>query len=107
MTTTPASEGWYMPAEWQPHEATWLAWPHERSDWPGKFSPIRWVYTEIVRVLARHERVNLIVRGPKMREAAAARLAKAAVDVANVRFWELHTDRSWLRDSGPIFVVNA
>ncbi len=50
-----------MPAEWEPHAATWLAWPHHRGDWPGKFEPIPWVYAEIIRNLARHERVELIV----------------------------------------------
>jgi len=95
-----------MPAEWSPHAGTWLAWPHQRSDWPGKFSPTRWVYTEIIRAITRHERVNLIVGGKKMREAAAAKLAFASVDMDQVTFWELPTDRSWVRDSGPIFAVN-
>lgn len=96
-----------MPAEWEPHAATWLAWPHKRTDWPGRFGPIRWVYVEIIRALTRHEPVNLVVRGPKMREAAASRLALAGIDPKMVRFHELPTDRSWLRDSGPIFVVNG
>src|SRR6478609_2719813 len=50
-----------MPAEWAPHAATWIAWPHNESDWPGKFAPIRWVYGEFVRLLARHERVRILV----------------------------------------------
>jgi len=58
---TPASRGYRMPAEWEPHEATWIAWPHNRSDWPGKFAPIPWTYAEIVRNLARVERVNILV----------------------------------------------
>ena len=70
-----------MPAEWEPHAATWLAWPHQRSDWPGKFRPIPWVYTEIIRALTRHERVNLIVRGPKMRERARRMLAAAGAEL--------------------------
>ena len=56
-----AARGLRMPAEWEPHDATWLAWPHHRDDWPGKFEPIPWVYAEIIRHLARHERVELIV----------------------------------------------
>jgi agmatine deiminase len=95
-----------MPAEWEAHAGTWLAWPHHRSDWPGKFGPIRWVYAEIIRALARHEPVNLVVQGPKSRPAAEAKLAKAEVNLANVRFWDCRTDRSWVRDSGPIFVVD-
>jgi agmatine deiminase len=95
-----------MPAEWEPHAATWLAWPHKRSDWPGKFSPIRWVYAEIVRILSRHEPVNLIVRGPKMRGQAERMLRSAGADHSQVTFWKHPTDRSWVRDSGPVFVVN-
>jgi agmatine deiminase len=60
MPQTPAALGYRMPAEWEPHESTWLAWPHFRDDWPGKFEPIPWVYAEIVRHLSRHERVELI-----------------------------------------------
>jgi len=58
---SPSALGYRMPAEWEPHESTWLAWPHFRDDWPGKFEPIQWVYAEIIRNLARHERVDLVV----------------------------------------------
>ena len=104
---TPAALGYRMPAEWEPHAATWLAWPHQRSDWPGKFAPIPWVYAEIVRALTRHETVNLIVRGPRMRDRVMGILDRVGVEPGRVGFWELPTDRGWLRDSGPIFVVNA
>ena len=60
-----------MPAEWEPHEATWLAWPHNHDDWPGKFEPIPWVYAEIIRNLSKHERVELIVN-----DAAAEKRAR-------------------------------
>ena len=73
-TETPASLGYRMPAEWEPHEATWIAWPHNRDDWPGKFAPIPWVYAEIVRHLSRVERVNILVQGRKMRRGVAERL---------------------------------
>ena len=63
MTETPAALGYRMPAEWEPHEATWIAWPHNRDDWPGKFGPIPWVYVEIVRHLSRVERVEILVEG--------------------------------------------
>ena len=58
---TPASQGFAMPAEWERHQATWLAWPHNVRDWPGKFAPIPWVFAEIVRVVARGETVRLLV----------------------------------------------
>jgi agmatine deiminase len=93
-----------MPAEWEPHEATWLAWPHYHRDWPGKFEPVPWVYAEIIRNMARHERVELIVN-----DAAAERQARKLVDRANaisenVRVHRWPTNRVWLRDSGCIFV---
>jgi agmatine deiminase len=92
-----------MPAEWAPHAATWLAWPHYHGDWAGKFEPIPWVYTEIIRNLARHERVELIVNS-----AAAERQVRKLLDQAdalakNVRFHQWPTNRVWLRDSGCIF----
>jgi agmatine deiminase len=95
-----------MPAEWEPHEATWIAWPHNREDWPGKFGPIPWVYAEIVRHLSRFELVNILVSGRKMRERVAERLTAAGVDLERVRLIKAATDRVWLRDSGPTFVVN-
>lgn len=101
----PAQLGFRMPAEWEPHAATWIAWPHNREDWPGKFSPIPWVYTEIVRLLARSEPVHVVVRDRQMKRRAADRLDAAGVDMGQVRFFKAATDRVWLRDSGPTFVV--
>src|SRR4051794_7591664 len=99
----PAAHGWRMPAEWEPHEATWLAWPHNRSDWPGKFPPIPWVYAEIVRHLATQEKVHLIVNDEVAEAAVRKVLTKVGVDLAQVRFFHLPTDRVWTRDYGPIF----
>ena len=78
-----------MPAEWEPHEATWLAWPHERSDWPGKFAPIPWVYGDIVRRLARVERVRILVQDAALEKSARRVLAKCAVDMSAVEFYPL------------------
>lgn len=103
---SPAANGFRMPAEWEPHAATWLAWPHRESDWPGKIGIIPWVYGEIIRTLTRHEVVNLLVPDSKTLEVARCQLQQANVDLAKVMFWEIPTDRSWVRDSGPIFVVN-
>lgn len=96
-----------MPAEWEPHASTWLAWPRRASDWPGKLELIPWVYAEIVRALTRHEAVNLIVTDGPAASAATDILSRANADMGRVKLWELPTDRSWLRDSGPIFVTNA
>jgi len=109
LTTARASEttaagGYRMPAEWEPHQATWLAWPHYRGDWPGKFEPIPWVYTEIIANLARHERVELIVNDAASERQARKLLGRSNAPVRNVRFHRWPTNRSWLRDSGCIFL---
>jgi agmatine deiminase len=95
-----------MPAEWEPHEATWLAWPHEKSDWPGKFAPIPWLYGEIVRHLSRVERVRILVQDRGAEEAARRILKKCHADLAAVEFFHHPTNRSWTRDYGPLFVKN-
>jgi len=100
----PGAAGYRMPAEWEPHKSTWLAWPHFRDDWPGKFEPIQWVYAEIIRNLARHERVDLIVNGAESERRARAVLEKADALSDNVRFHLWRTDRVWTRDSGCIFL---
>lgn len=104
---TPSLRGFRMPAEWEPHASTWLAWPHRDSDWPGKIELIPWVYSEIVRALTRHETVNLIVPDAARAATSTDVLARAGADIGRVKLWELPTDRSWLRDSGPIFVKDT
>jgi agmatine deiminase len=104
-TDLPAVLGYRMPAEWEPHAATWLAWPHNKNDWPGRFEPIPWVSAEIIRSLGKHERVELIVN-----DAAAARQARKILQRAdawseNIRLHRWPTDRIWLRDSGCIFLT--
>ena len=90
-----------MPAEWETHAATWLAWPVHEPDWPGKFAPIPWVYAEIVRALAMHERVDVLCHDAHIREQARERLTAHAVNLDNVRLHVGRTDRVWVRDSGP------
>lgn len=101
---TPAAVGYRMPAEWEPHEVTWLAWPHERTDWPGKFAPIPWVYADIVRHLARVERVRILVQDRAEERAARGILQKSGADLAAVEFFVAPTNRGWTRDFGAIFV---
>ncbi len=93
-----------MPAEWEPHEATWLAWPHEQSDWPGKFEPIPWVYGAIVRRLTRFEKVRILVSDAAEEQGARCVLTKCGADLEAVEFFHFATDRSWTRDYGPLFV---
>ncbi len=103
-TLTPRSSGYRMPAEWEPHAATWLAWPHNRSDWPGKFDAIPWVFADIIRHLARAEDVNLIVASAREKKTAQEVLRCSHVDLKRVKFHLWPTNRIWTRDSGPIFV---
>ncbi len=99
--------GFRLPAEWEPHEATWLAWPHQRSDWPGKFDPVPWVYCDIVAKLARVERVRILITDEPAERRARAMLAKAGADLSAVEFIHCKTNRSWTRDYLPMFVTNA
>lgn len=96
-----------MPAEWEPHEATWIAWPHNREDWPGRFAPIPWVYGEIVRKLSRVEKVRILVEGRGLAEQAARVLRKVGAQMDAVEFFVCPTNRVWTRDFGPIFVKNT
>ncbi|GAB6059806.1 agmatine deiminase family protein [Desulfonatronum parangueonense] len=93
-----------LPAEWEPHEATWLAWPHNARDWPGKFAPIRWVYAEIVRHLAESEPVRILVRSQRQEQEIRGLLARAHADLDRFSFFHIPTNRVWTRDYCPAFV---
>jgi agmatine deiminase len=103
----PPTTGYRMPAEWEPHEATWLAWPHNEDDWPGRFASIPWVYGEIVRKLAEVERVRILVGDEDLEASARAVLRACGANLAAVDFYRQPTDRVWARDFGPLFVKNA
>ncbi len=103
---TPKQLNFRMPAEWEPHQATWLAWPHEPADWPGKFEPIPWLYGEIVRILSKVEQVNIMVVGQGHEHEVRKMLAKCHVNMDAVRLFRYKTNRSWTRDFCPIFVKN-
>jgi len=93
-----------MPAEWEKQAAIWLAWPHNKEDWPDKFEPIPWVYAEIIRHIARTQLVRLVVQNDKEKKRATDVLERAGVNLKKVEWYVIPTDRIWLRDSGPIFV---
>ena len=93
-----------MPAEWEPHRATWISWPHHEPDWPGKLGPIPWVYAEIARVLAGHEAVEILCHSDEVRAAAQQALTAHRVNADRVRLHVVPTDRVWLRDSAPTAV---
>jgi len=104
---TPRALGFRMPAEWEPHEATWIAWPHNRDDWPGRFAPVPWIYAEIVRKLARVERVRILVQSADTEQSARRILKKSGADLVCGLLLDYNTDRVWTRDYGPIFVRDA
>src|SRR6266478_1392935 len=101
---SPSGSGFRMPAEWESHEATWIAWPHNRTDWPGKFTTIPWVYGEIVRKLAPGEIVRIIVDSDAHQARARSVLSRVGADLARVEFFRFPTNRGWTRDFGPMFV---
>lgn len=93
-----------FPAEWEPHEATWLAWPHNAEDWPGKFEPIEWVFVEIIRAISPGERVELVCNSSADAERARERIALSHIPPERVRLHVFPTDRGWMRDAAPTFV---
>ena len=101
---TPAALGFRLPAEWEPHEATWIGWPHNRSDWPGKLAPIHWVYGEIARKLAPGELLRILVNSITQEERARRLLTRVGVDLSRVVLYRFPTNRGWTRDFGPVFV---
>jgi agmatine deiminase len=107
MKPLPANLGFRMPAEWEPHEATWIAWPHQRADWPGKFEAIGWAYAEIVRHLHHCEKVFILVNDGKSENRAKKLLRQVDLSWDQIFFFRIPTDRVWTRDYGPLFVRNG
>jgi hypothetical protein len=95
-----------MPAEWAPHRATWIAWPHHEPDWPGKLGSIPWVYAEIVRVLANHEQIEVLCHDAAVLADAQAAIDAHAVRADRVGLHLVPTDRVWLRDSAPTAAID-
>jgi agmatine deiminase len=93
-----------MPAEWEPHEATWIGWPHNPTDWPGKLEPIQWVYGEIVRKISAGEIVRILVNSAAQEKHVQRILKLVGVAMARVQFFRMATNRGWTRDFGPIFL---
>jgi agmatine deiminase len=95
-----------MPAEWEPHRATWISWPHHEPDWPGKLAPIPWVYAEIARVIAGHEALEILCHSDEVLASARAAIEAHGVPRDRIRFHVVPTDRVWLRDSAPTGVLD-
>ncbi len=104
LDATPSALGYRMPAEWEPHEATWLGWPHNPDDWPDKLDTIRWVYGEMTRKITPGEIIRMLVNNRSEEERARVCLSRAGADPTRIEFIHHPTNRGWMRDSGPIFV---
>lgn len=102
---TPRQLGYRFPAEWEPQRATWLSWPHKEESWPGRFEPIPGVFTEIVKILASFQHVNINVIDRTMHDDVMKRLTEAGVDPERFTLYPIPTDDAWCRDHGPAFVV--
>ncbi|MFH0794193.1 MAG: agmatine deiminase family protein, partial [bacterium] len=95
-----------MPAEWEPHEVTWIAWPHKEESWPGNFAPIPAIWAQMAKHLSKGEKVHILVRDAAM-EADARRVLRAhGAASPNIQFHHVPTNDSWMRDAGPIFLKN-
>ena len=105
--SSPAALSYRAPAEWERHEATWLVSPQNHRDWPGKFSPIPWIYAEIVRHLVPGEHVRILISTAALEQKARRILSRAGVDLSRVEFFHLPTNRGWIRDSGPIILKRS
>ncbi len=101
---TEAASNYRMPAEWEQHDATWISWPANLTDWPGKIAPVSWVFGEMARKISRGEKVHIIVNSASHESKARRVLQKAGVDLAKIRFFRFPSNRGWTRDSGPMFV---
>lgn len=103
---TPKSLGYYFPAEFSRHAATWLSWPHKEASWPGKIETIFPVYAQFIKLVSEGEKVNINVMDERMKEKALLYLQQAGADLKNIQFFFHPTNDAWCRDHGPAFLVN-
>ncbi|HEX2230441.1 MAG TPA: agmatine deiminase family protein [Candidatus Binatia bacterium] len=104
---TPRSKGYAMPAEWAPHDATWLAWPHNRETWPTQLGRVQDIWLNMIVELARSEQVNLLVNDATMESEVAARLQAAGAMMPAISFLRIPTVDVWARDYGPTFITRS
>ncbi|HYM92629.1 MAG TPA: agmatine deiminase family protein [Chitinophagaceae bacterium] len=103
---TPKNLGYYFPAEFAPHVATWLSWPHKEASWPGKIHTIYPYYAQFIKELTKGERVNINVNDEKMKKFSMKFLEEGNVDLAKIEFFFHPTNDAWCRDHGPAFLIN-
>lgn len=103
---TPKELGYYFPAEFAPHEATWLSWPHKEASWPGKIEAIYPFYAQFIKVLSQSEKVRINVADEAMKTFALKHIEQAGADLSQVEFYFHPTNDAWCRDHGPAFLIN-
>lgn len=106
-TDIPAEQGFYFPAEWHPHEATWLSWPHNPATWPGKIEKVYPAYTKFIKLIAEGEKVRINVNNRLMAQNAADLIAETGADMDQITFYENPTNDAWCRDHGPAFLIDS
>src|SRR5689334_3769872 len=106
LSNFPSSKGYYFPAEFAPHESTWLSWPHKEASWPGKIETIFPVYAQFVKLVAEGEKVNINVADETMKQKAVGHLQQAGADLSKIHFHFHPTNDAWCRDHGPAFLIN-
>ena len=106
MTKFSFPENLRMPAEWEEQKSTWIAWPHNKKDWPNKFDFIPEIFAEIISHISKGQKVNILIENNVLKKRAILILKNFKVNFSNIRFSLCKTDRAWLRDSFPIFVKN-
>lgn len=104
--TTPKEQGFYMPAEWAEHKATWLSYPHNEDSWPGKIETIFPSYHLFIKILSEAEEVHINVLDEAMRQRVAEELDKTGARMENIFFHIFPTNDAWCRDHGPAFLLN-
>lgn len=102
----PSQLGYYFPAEFAPHHATWLSWPHKEASWPGRIQSIYPYYSAFVKELAKSEVVCINVNDEIMKEFAVGCLTRAGADLSKIKFYFIPTNDAWCRDHGPAFLIN-
>ncbi|RZK49156.1 MAG: agmatine deiminase family protein [Pedobacter sp.] len=104
---TPKKQGYVFPAEWVPHEATWLSWPHKEASWPGKIETIYKPYAEFIKIVASGEKVRINVKNEAMQKIAGSYIQAAGTNMAQIEFYYFESNDAWCRDHGPAFLINS
>ncbi|QNL50367.1 agmatine deiminase family protein [Olivibacter sp. SDN3] len=102
----PKDKGFFFPAEWYKHRATWLSWPHKEASWPGKLNDVYKPYSQFIKTVAQGEKVCINISNDRLQHEAISHLIEAGADMNNIVFYNHPTNDAWCRDHGPAFLIN-